>query len=363
MKEKRHDNISESQVEEALVLNLAYLQELLELERELRVVARQMWLRDGERRIDLLIASGHELHLVELKITPFLSENLEQILDYKDELTTLQAGGLLVPGKINAHLLVTKSNHYQIDSCAQADVHLLTYKPVDVLERYFRILAASAPFLRIKPNDYGVYNLGLMNRTLAALASGATRTRDVEAQVPLHRGSIKNHLRVSREFGLVRERKGVFHLTDLGDRYSQAIQPGALIDQLSPPQIRILKEFIAKDPFYSSTVFGVYAIVESASFLSRNAYPIALDDLRKMFQTISGKTMEWRAKKSLATATYTFLNFATDLELLGKLGKQIVITPAGFQFILMLQLHKSIEMIESLSVNQSPVVDQGVIQT
>jgi hypothetical protein len=45
------------------------------------------------------------------------------------------------------------------------------------------------------------------------------------------------------------------------------------------------------------------------------------------------------------------LNFSTDLELLGKIGKQIVITPAGFKFILMLQLHKSIEMIESLSIN------------
>jgi len=362
MQEKRHDNISESQVEEAFVVNLAYLQEILGLERELRIVARQMRLLDGERRIDLLVASGQALHLIEFKITPFSSENLEQVLDYKTELMALQTQGLLLSGNINTHLLVTKSNQQQIDLCTRAGVRLLTYKPVDVLERYFRILAASAPFLRIKPNDYGVYNLGLMNRTLVALSSGAARIREVAAQVPLHRGSIKNHLRVGREFGLVRERTGIFHLTDLGDRYSQAIQTGALIDQLSPSQIRILKEFIAKDPFYSSTVFGVYAIVESASFLSRNAYPIALDDLRKMFQTISGKTMEWRAKKSVATATYTFLNFATDLELLGKLGKQIVITPAGFQFILMLQLHKSIEMIESLSANQSSVVGQDVIQ-
>lgn len=359
MKEKHHDNISESQVEEALVLNLAYLQEILGLERELRLVARQMRLRDGDRRIDLLVASGQELHLIELKITPFSSEHLAQVLDYKAELMALQTQGLLISGNINTHLLVTKSNPQQIDLCAQAGVRLLTYKPINVLERYFRVLAASAPFLRIKPNDYGVYNLGLMNRTLVALANGATRIKEVEAQVPLHRGSIKNHLRVSREFGLVRERIGIYSLTDLGDRYAQAIQTGALIDQLSPLQIRILKEFIAKDPFYSSTVFGVYAIVESVSFLARNAYPIELDDLRNMFQTVSGKRMEWRAKKSLATATYTFLNFATDLELLGKLGKQIVITPAGFQFILMLQLHKSIEMIESLSVNQSSVVDKS----
>jgi len=69
-----------------------------------------------------------------------------------------------------------------------------------------------------------------------------------------------------------------------------------------------------------------------------------------MFRTVSGKISEWGAQKSQHTATYTFLNFATDLGLLGKIGRQIVITPAGFRFILMLQLHKSIEkMIESLS--------------
>ena len=69
-----------------------------------------------------------------------------------------------------------------------------------------------------------------------------------------------------------------------------------------------------------------------------------------MFQIVAGKSKEWQAQKSLSTATYTFLNFVIDLELLGKIGKQIVITPAGFRFILMLQLHKSIEMIESLSL-------------
>lgn len=91
--------------------------------------------------------------------------------------------------------------------------------------------------------------------------------------------------------------------------------------------------------------------MDSAFLLSRNKYPIELEDLRKMFQTVSGKVSEWRAQKSLSTATYTFLNFAMDLELLGKIGKQIVIAPAGFRFILMLQLHKSIKMIDSLTSN------------
>lgn len=58
---------------------------------------------------------------------------------------------------------------------------------------------------------------------------------------------------------------------------------------------------------------------------------------------------EWQAKKSLSTATYTYLNYAIKLGLLGKVGKQVLVTPSGFRFILMLQLYKSIEMVESLS--------------
>ena len=57
-----------------------------------------------------------------------------------------------------------------------------------------------------------------------------------------------------------------------------------------------------------------------------------------------------KAKKSLSTATYSYLNYSIKLGLLGKIGKSIVITPTGFRFILMLQLHKSIEMVESLTM-------------
>lgn len=136
-----------------------------------------------------------------------------------------------------------------------------------------------------------------------------------------------------KELGLVRERDKHYFLTDIGDQYVQFCNKNILIDQRNKRQIEILKNFVANDPFYSSTVFGIYSVVESVFLLSRNSYPIELLDLRKMFQNISGKVKEWQAEKSLSTATYTFLNFAIDLELLGKIGQQIVITPAGFRFI------------------------------
>lgn len=150
---------------------------------------------------------------------------------------------------------------------------------------------------------------------------------------------------------MVRQRHDKFFLTDLGDKYIQYAPIGALKNEISAQQADIWKQYIAKDPFSSHVVFGIYVIVESAFHLARNSYPIQLDDLRTMFRTMGGKNTQWRAYKSLRTATSTFLNFAIDMGLLGKIGEQIVITPAGFQFILMLQLHKSIEMVESLSTN------------
>ena len=136
----------------------------------------------------------------------------------------------------------------------------------------------------------------------------------------------------------------------MGDKYISYANNGILLEKLTKNQIELLKQFISNDPFYSSSIFGIYSIVDSTFILSRNSYPIELEDLQKMFQIVGGKVNEWQSNRTLQTATYTFISFATELELLGKIGKKIVITPSGFKFILMLQLHKSIEMIESLTL-------------
>ncbi len=349
MKLKQHNNISESQVEDALVANLFYLSKILHFQTDLKLIARQLRLRNGEERIDLLLSSGKNLCLVELKVTKFEEKYLQQILDYKKELVNLQNNEMLIAGNILCFLLVTKATKKQIEFAKQSNVELTIYKPLDVLKNYFENLSAIAPFLNIKPNDYGVFSLGLMNRALVQLSRGKSKQDEIANTINLSKGSVHNHLRVAKEFGLVRKRNYNYFLTDLGDNYLQNFNEDIFIDRLNSNQIDILKHFISKDPFYSSSVFGIYSIVESAFLLSRNSYPIQLSDLSEMFQTISGKINEWQSIKSLSTATYTFLNFAVDLELLGKIGKQIVITPSGFRFILMLQLHKSIEMIESLT--------------
>lgn len=349
MSNQSTNNISENQVESALVANLTYLREILQVSDDLKLIARQLRMKSGEQRLDLLLSGGKNLYLIELKIMPFLEENLKQIISYKEELEGLQHIGKLIKADILLYLLVVEANKNQIEISKQRDINVIVYEPISVLKNYYQNLATLTPFLSIRPNDYGVFNIGLINRALAELANGAMDEETIAPKIGLSKGSVHNHLRLGLEFDLVRLRNKKYFLTDQGDEYVQNYNKNAPTEILSEKQIDILKELVAKDPFYSSSVFGIYSMVESAFMLSRNSYPIQLTDLRRTFRTIAGKDNEWQADKSLNTATYTFLNFAIDLELLGKIGQQVVITPAGFRFILMLQLHKSIKMIEGLS--------------
>lgn len=349
MKTKVTNNISENQVESALVANFSYLKEILQISDDLKLIARQLGMKSGEQRLDLLLSGGKNLHLIELKVTAFAEENPQQILSYKEELEELQRSGKLINADILLYLLVVEANKSQIEISKQRGINVIVYEPANVLKNYYQNLSTLTPFLNIRPNDYGVFNIGLINRTLAELANGTMEQTDIASKINLSKGSVHNHLRLGLDFDLVRIRNKKYFLTDRGDEYVQNYNKYTPIEVLSEKQINILKELVSKDPFYSSSVFGVYSIIESAFLLSRNSYPIQLSDLRRIFRTIAGKDNEWQAEKSLNTATYTFLNFAIDLELLGKIGQQIVITPAGFRFILMLQLHKSIKMIEGLS--------------
>ena len=350
MKQKQYDNISESQVEDALVTNLHFLKNILGVDNDLKLIARQLRIKNGEQRIDLLVSSGKDLCLIELKVVKYSDDWLKQIIDYRNELVSLQEKGELVFGTIKAFLLVTDANKSHIDSSSENNVNVIVYEPINVLINYYQYLASIAPFLNVKPNDYGVMNIGIINPVLYELSLGLSTENEIAEKINLSLTSVKHHLKLGIEFGLVRKRSCNYFLTDLGDKYISEFNNDFLKDKLSKNQIELLKKHVAEDPFSTSSVFGIYSIVESAFLLARNKYPIELFDLQKMFQIVGGKVTEWQTTRTLTTATYTFLNFAIDLELLGKIGKQIVITPAGFKFILMLQLHKSIEMIETLSL-------------
>ena len=146
MKLKHHNNISESQVEDALVANLFYLQRLLNLTSDLKLIARQLRLKAREERLDLLLSTGKDLCLIELKVTRFEEKFLNQVLDYKKELINLQNNSELIAGNILVFLLVTEANKKQIESSKQSNVELIIYEPLAILKNYYENLSAIAPF-------------------------------------------------------------------------------------------------------------------------------------------------------------------------------------------------------------------------
>jgi len=348
MRRKLHNKISESQVESALVADLVYLGNLIGSRNDLKLIARQFRLQKGRRIVDIIVLDGKEIVLIELKVTKYSEDYLSQIIGYRNELIRLQENKEFVNVPIRAILLVTQINSKAEIEAIDNRVELISYQPLEVLNNYFSKLYSNASFLNVKPNDYGVMTIGKIIPSLRQLFNGFNNKEEVSNKLGLKEGSIHNHFRIAKEFGLVREVHNKYTLTDFGFTFIDAGQEDSLSEKLTENQVILLKDFISKDPFYSSTIFGIYAIVECAILLSRNSYPVDLDELQVFFKVFGGKKNEWNSERTIQTATYTFVSFATDLELLGKIGKQIVLTPSGFKFILMLQLHKSIEMIDNL---------------
>jgi hypothetical protein len=199
LKEKLSFNISESQVEDALVANSTYLQRLLNLPTEVRLIARQLRLRAGDERLDLLLSAGSDLYLVEIKITALHSHHLAQISSYHSELVNLQKAGKLINGRINKILLVTKAKSSEVKQVLKTDVSVIVYSPLEVMEKYYENLAAFIPFLRIKPNDYGVFSLGLINRTMYQVGQGETKASEIARKIRLSQNSVHNHLKIANQ--------------------------------------------------------------------------------------------------------------------------------------------------------------------
>lgn len=344
---RTREKIKESEVEEALVADLRILKALLGLNVEPKLIARQLRL-GSDSRLDLLLTGGNQLILIELKVTRFYSTFIEQISRYKKAIEQLQSQNELPLGNTVLYLLVTDYLPSQLNECLLNNISLIRYSPEAILNTYYQHFLKSTYFLRIKPKDYGVFSLGAINRTLIELLNGEMTEKSISTKTNLSIHTTHLHLQTASELGLVRRRNNNYFLTDLGDEYVSARNLGRLQDQISDEQAELLRRYVARFPFASSVVFGIYAIVESTLLLARNSYPVEFNSLIESFMIVSGKVLEWKRKRSKTTATYTFLNFAISLGLLGKIGNKIVITPSGFRFILMLQLHKSIEMIDSL---------------
>ncbi len=339
--------IRESQVEDVLAIYPAIAQRVLSLPTEPSLLARQMSLPSG--RLDLLFLSGSRLLLVELKTADFSDEFISQISSYRQDLVNLQCAGKLIPAEVKAILLCPFIPEDGRQLCLKHDILPVDYKPEEVLKEFFQRFMGLSGFATLKPSDHGLWNIHLINRVARALDSSQDSAA-IAANTGLSKRSIANHLRFLKELRLAENQGGKYTLTELGQEYVKAM-PSDLPDlHLSEEQATLLSEFIIRNPFASPTIYGIFSIVEAVFNLSKNTYPVPRDVLIPYFRDHCGKYFQWSERKTWYHGTRMYSNYAIELGLLGQEGRQVFLTPMGIRFILLLQLHKSIQMVDALKL-------------
>ena len=336
--------IRESQVEDVLATYPHITQRLLALDNQLSLLARQTILPSG--RLDLLFASGNKLLLLELKVEECCEEHIQQIISYRDDLQALQAKHMLVQGDIVAFLVCTAFPDHVASSCKNNSITAVQYSPAEVLEAFFFQVQKASPFMVIQPMDSGLWNIHLINRAVYALVDGDRSS--LLDKTGLSQRSIGNHLRFAEQLCLVKINADGVNLTNLGQQYVFAQDARLPLDSVSEDQARLLRDFIVKDPFVTPTVFGIYLMIESVFALSRNTYPVPTEMMMPYFRDSCGKRFLWQTQKSIYHGTRMYSNYGVELGILGKVGNKLLLTPSGVRFILLLQLHKGIRMVDAL---------------
>jgi len=335
--------ISEKVIEDILSSDKSILAELLSINpSNLSLIARQKTLQSG--KLDLLYLSENELLLIELKVVGFYEDIVRQVNGYHEDLRALQEQHKLIHAPIRKIVLVTDYTLSDVDRCNKESISLIAYKPELVLSRYFENFRELSYFLKIQSGDYGVVRLGLLNSTLRLLAQGMG-VEEISKKETKSVKTIRNRLSVAMLLGLVAKYQDEYFLTDFGNTFVE--EGEGLDDRLSERQVELLSDFLKGNPFYSSVTYTVLTVLEAVFVLAKNIYPVPKDAVKDYFVRSVGKGYTWKTDKARETATYIFSNYACELELLAKVDNHFYITPKGIQAILLLQLNRSIKLIEA----------------
>lgn len=336
-------DVSERVIEDILTADRSILASILKVNySELSLLARQKIIRSGI--IDLLCIWKDELILIELKAVPFYKEIIEQVNSYHQDVLQLQEQNKIIKTKVRKIVLTTSAKPQHFKACNEQQIELIIYNPKIVLALYYEHFKELSQFLNIQSGDYGMVRLGLLNSTLKHLGKG----NDLGKISQLENRSIKtirNRISVAIHLGLVGKFKNAFFLTEMGEKFNSLNDN--IDDRLSDLQKSIIQSFVKGNPFYSPITYSIFSIVETVFVLSKNTYPVPEKLVQDYFVKSVGKSSTWSAQKSKETATYIFSNYAIELDFLAKINSEFFITPSGIQAILLLQLNRSIKLIEN----------------
>ncbi len=285
------------------------------------------------------------LVLIELKITPFHPQIVEQINGYHRDLQELQKQNKLISAPIEKIILVTSCSSTDVKRCEQDSIRICVYKPEQVLAKYYENFKEISYFLTMQSGDYGVVRLGLLCNTMKLLGGGNTDLQ-ISAMEGRSIKTIRNRLSVASLLGLVNKYHRRYFLTELGETFVKAGESNSS-DRLTDEQSNMLSEFVTQSPFHSQITYTILSFLETVFVLAKSSYPVDKGEAERFFVKSVGKEQTWRTPKSRSTAAYIFSNYACDLQLLTMIGGKFYVTPRGIQAILLLQLNRSIKLIES----------------
>lgn len=338
------NSLSEKTIEDILSSDRTILSDILRLNaNELSLVARQKTLPSGI--LDLLYLHRNELLLIELKVVPFYSGIISQINGYFDDLVLLQRNNRMINADIKKIVLVTGCSRELLEKCSATGINVLIYYPESVLGKFYENFKELTQFFKLRAGDFGVVRLALLNKTLTLLNEGMSLIEIGEVEKRSIK-TLKNRFSVASLVNLVVKFKGRYYLTDLGNEFINSTIAG-YEDRLSETQSELLSRFVMENPFYSSITYAIFTLIESIFYLSRSTYPVPFDDVVKHFVQSVGKESTWRTDKARITATYIFSNYAIELGFISKVNNGFYVNPMGVRAILILQLKRSIRLIES----------------
>lgn len=341
-------SLSEKIIEDILSSDKSILAELLSLDPgSLSLIARQKILASG--RLDLLCLYENELLVIELKTVGFYEAIIGQLNAYSEDLRQLQNEHRIIDVGIRKIALVTNHRLADAEKCQAEKIQIVSYRPEHVLSKYYENFKELSAFLKIQSGDYGVVRLGLLKTTLHLLSEGRSLREISEAEGKSDK-TIRNRLSVACLLDLAARFKGEYFLTDFGGAFCEADDAKLVDDRLSDAQVELLSGFVRDNPFHSSITYTIFAIVEAVFVLAKNAYPVPKLAVIDYFVASVGKNQTWKTEKARETATYIFSNYACELQLLAQVDKDFYLTPKGVQAILLLQLNRSIKLIEAQKI-------------
>jgi hypothetical protein len=341
--------IKESQIEDILTASPELAKTILKLDDEPKFLGRQIIIPSG--RLDMLYAYNTELLLVELKITSFHAKFIPQILNYKNDLLNFQQEGKLIKGDIIPFLILPRIDKNNLRTVEKNGIRCYEYNPEDILKYFYsEKLKPITSFIELKPIDVGIWNIHLINKFIFELQD----TNSVKELQDRYNGASKtlyNKIKFASELGLViwMPNRDYIELSELGKEYVMSADKRFLM-RLSDTQINLLRNYVMQNPYSSSIVLGIASLIESVFALSRNTYPVPLSQLIDYFTYYSGKIYDWKTAKAKFNGTKMYSNYAVDLGLLAKNDERVYLTPDGFKFVIQMQLHKSIKLMNNLSV-------------